>query len=561
MRPLDSIEGRSSIKRLLASAPPGEVRREIATLGASAGGAREAAAIAYAEGALALREGALDEALEALDRAARAFLAAGEIEASELSRCEAWIARVRRGPRAACVEAREALDTLASATASARVRVVALHYRGAAERAAGDAAGAERSLLDALAGAEPFLDERAQILCSLGTLRVAQGALGAAEALLEHAAELQRRLGDVTGEAIAHGQLGAAALARGAHADARRHLQRQEWLASRVGDAFGQARALGMLAEVALDAGRAMEARDLADRAVSVAESVDPPLALWIGYATRARARALLDLGDREGAREAIDRAASAFAGRAHPLGTALVEADRARLGAGEGAPAAWFGPAWSLGSLGLASRVARVLADRRALGVAGEDEGLALAAVAQASPHLAAAEEVALAHADPAALVTIAARRTAAQRNLGRLAALAIAPRGLAVAALAARAIGQDRRALPPDRAAAAAVVEMPGAALWVWPASASVEEIARDLSAARAALGEDLRAWVIAAEEARVIAPPFLGDVGATVEGIDGAALLARAFGLGPGVIAGEAAWTPEARGILAMAGLAPA
>ena len=80
MRPLDPIEGTSSIKRLLASAPPGEVRREIARLGAIAGGAREAAAIAHAEGALALREGALDEALEALDRASRAFLAAGEID-------------------------------------------------------------------------------------------------------------------------------------------------------------------------------------------------------------------------------------------------------------------------------------------------------------------------------------------------------------------------------------------------------------------------------------------------------------------------------------------------
>ncbi len=93
--------------------------------------------------------------------------------------------------------------------------------------------------LSALRRSEPFLGERAQILNSLGTLYVTLGAHGAAEALLEHAAELHRRRGDSVGEAIACGQLGAAALGLGALERARAPLQRQEWLCARLGDAFG----------------------------------------------------------------------------------------------------------------------------------------------------------------------------------------------------------------------------------------------------------------------------------------------------------------------------------
>src|SRR5262249_57029899 len=99
------------------------------------------------------------------------------------------------------------------------------------ERLSGDALATQRTLLEAFRLSGPFLEERAQILNSLGTLYVVLGAFGAAQALLEHAAELHRRFGDAIGEAIAHGQLGSAALALGDFERARRHLQKQEWLA------------------------------------------------------------------------------------------------------------------------------------------------------------------------------------------------------------------------------------------------------------------------------------------------------------------------------------------
>jgi tetratricopeptide (TPR) repeat protein len=562
MRPLDPLAPLSPLARLLAGAPAAEAHAEIARLAALALDPPAAAALVFARGALALREGALEAARAQLDAAASALDAAGATEAAALARCEAWIAAVRRGPRAAQAEAAAALDALAAAPPSGLVRAVALHYRGAAERALGDAGATQRSLLAAFREAEPFLPERAQILNSLGTLYVVLGAFGAAEALLEHAAELHHQLGDATGEAIAHGQLGAAALGRGQLEAARRHLQRQEWLASRLGDAFGQARALSFLAEVALEAGRAAEAAELAERAAAVAASVTPPLAMWTAYATRALGRARLEMGETEAARATLEAARLAFTRLAHPLGLALTGWDRARLEAGAGTATDWFGPAWGLGALGLAPRVARLLADRRALGAATEDEGLALAALAQAAPHLAAAEEVALVYAAPEALAILAARRTAAQRNLARLGALVLAPRGLWVAALAAEALG-GLRALPPERAAGAAIASLPGAAVWVWPASTAPEEVARDLAAARAALGDDTRAALALRPEARVTAPPFQGEVGASAEGLDAPALLARATGLAAGALGREATtpWSPEAEARAAMGGYAPA
>jgi tetratricopeptide (TPR) repeat protein len=557
MRPLDPLAPLSPIARLLAGAPAAEARAEIARLAALALDPLASAALGFARGALALRDGALDAARGHLEAAAGAFAATGDAEAADLARAEAWLTVVRRGPRAAIHEAVAALDALAGNAASDRARAVALHYRGAAERAAGDAVAAQRSLLAAFHAAEPFLTERAPILNSLGTLYVTLGAHGAAEALLEHAAELHHQHGDATGEAIAHGQLGAAALAQGHLDRARRHLQRQEWLASRIGDAFGQARALCFLAEVALDAGRAAEAAELAERATAVATSVEPPLALWVAYAARALGRARIELGDEDAARKSLDTAREKFARFAHPLGLALTGWDLARLGA----TSDWFGPAWSLASLGLAPRVARLFADRRALGVAGDGEGAALAAAAQASSHLAAAEEVALVYAAPEALAAVAAQRTAAQRNLGRLAALAIAPRGLVLAAIAAESIGAARHALPPERASAAAIAELPGAAAWAWPATVTPEEVARDLAAARAALGEDTRAALAVRPDARITAPPFQGEVAASLEGVDVLALMATARALPHAALARErdVAWSPEAEALAAMSGLA--
>jgi tetratricopeptide (TPR) repeat protein len=557
MRPLDPLSPLSPLAGLLAGAPAAEARAAIERLVDLRG--EEAAALSFARGALALREGRLDAAVAALESAAAAFV---DPEAAALARAEALLAAARRGPRAAVVASVAALVELAASPPSPLAGVVALHYRGAAERAAGDAVGAQRSLLAALAAAEPaasFLAERAQILNSLGTLHVALGSHGAALPILEHAAELHRLRGDVTGEAIAHGQLGAAALAQGRHDEARRHLQRQEWLASRIGDRVGQSRALTFLADVALDTGRAADAADLAARAQEVAEAADPPLALFAAYAKRALGRARLTLGDFDAAAAALEEARARFVEQKHPLGMALTAWDLARLAAERGEPASFFEPAWALASLGLAPRVAAVLVDRRALALSREGEAEALAAVAESAPALGAAEEVALSYAAPASLAAVAARRTAARRNLGRLGALSIAPPGLWLAVLLAESLAAGRPALPPERASAAAVAALPGAVVWAWPSLTAPEEVARDLAAARAALGGDTRAFVALRSTARVASPPFLGEVSATVEGASLAALLAPALALPAGALrfADGVVWPAGATGLCAMAG----
>ena len=573
MRPLEPLAALSPIARLLRSAPAAAVVAELDRLAVIPLEPLPAASLAFARGALRLREGALVQARDELDAASTALLAAGEIEAGLLARCEALLAAIRRGPRAAYAGAVSSLDAIllqAETKGIPRVAVVALHYRGTAERLSGDALATQRTLLDAFHRSEPhndaapLLDERAQILNSLGTLYVVLGAYGAAQALLEHAAELACRLGDAVGEAIAHGQLGSAALALGDLDRARRHLQKQEWLASRSGDVFGRTRALTFLADVALDAGKPDEAAELAELALKSAASVEPPLALWAAYATRALGRARMEVGDTAAARVRLEAARIGFTTFGNPLGQALVDWDLARLVFEEAravgheitATPDWFAPAWALGSLGLGARVAKLLADRRRSGGVVD---LALAAAAQAAPHLAVAQEIELIYGDPTALAAIASRRNAAQRNLGRLAALTLAPKGLLLAAIASDAIGGAHRALPPERSAGAALLEIPGASIWGFPIAASIEEVGRDLAALRAALGPDTRAVLVARPEAHVVAPPFPGELGASLEGVDAASLIASARALDAGIldIAPGVAWSPDAEARARMAG----
>ncbi|WP_437807010.1 hypothetical protein [Sorangium sp. So ce1078] len=568
MLPLDPIEGVSPLSRLLRSAPAAEVRAELGRIEALLGGASDpatgpaarhpggpllAAALGFGRGALALREGTLDAAVLHLDGAAAAFDNEGAAEARDLARCEAVLARLRRDARSACASAVAALDAIAGAgDAGRRAAVVAAHYRGTAERIVGDAAAAQRTLLSALRRSEPFLGERAQILNSLGTLYVTLGAHGAAEALLEHAAELHRRRGDAVGEAIACGQLGAAALGLGALERARAALQRQEWLCARLGDAFGRARALTFLSELALELGRADDALALATCARDVAAGAAPPLRTWIAYAARAIGRARRDLGD-PGAAAALEEAGALFRELGHPLGEALAAWDRASVEAlappEAAAPVDWFSAAWALGSLGLPSRVAQLLRERLEIeeaaprpenGGPAPDGGLrerALAAAAQTSPQVAVQREVELVYDRPDELTVVAARRTAAHRNLGRLAALTLAPPGLVVAVIAASRLGAGGRALPPEGAAAACVADLPGLAVWLWPAAAAPVAIGRDLDDLRAALGEPLRIALALAPAGRVLCPPFAGDAGAELEAVEIVALLARAASLAPG------------------------
>jgi tetratricopeptide (TPR) repeat protein len=576
MRPLDPLAAISSIARLLQGAPAPEARAELARLEALQLEGAAAAAKVFAEGALALRDGALDAAHARLSASEAALLACGEIEASQLARCEAWLAAIRRGPRAVYAEAIEALTALAkdAAGGSERVVVVATHYKGTAERFAGDPIGTQRTLLAAFERSGPFLEERAQILNSLGTLYVVLGAFGAAEAMLEHAAELHHQNGDAIGEAISYGQLGSAALARGELDRARRYLQKQEWFAGRVGDAFGRARALTFLADLAIEMGRPDDAVALATQAREVAGSVSPPLAMWVAYASRAIGRAKVDLEDRD-ARPELERALAEFAKIGNQLGDALARWDLAHLEAksaakrgepGRGAHDVWFSAAWAFGSLGLTSRVAQLLADQRAHALAGGENGPSpgadedvIAAAAQGFPHLCVAQELALVYSGPERLAAIATRRTAAQRNLGRLAALTIASPGLLIAIVAGGAIGGGATAIPPQRAAAAVIAELPGAAVWVWHATVAAAEVARDLSALRASLGEDTRAVLTFALAGRVTAIPFAGEAGARLEGASVAPLVAAAVELAPGSlwIARDVSWSADADGLARMSG----
>lgn len=545
MLPLEPLASLSPVERLILRAPAPEAAAEIARLVALSEGSAlseaQRAAVTFAQGALALREGSLAPAQTDLEAAAAAFTAAGDPEAAGLAEAEALLAKMRRGPRQAFAEAEAALAALADATSSARVRVVATHYRGAALRLLGDAQRTQRSLLDALALAEAHPPERPRILNSLGTLYVVLGAYGAAEALLEHAAELHHLRGDAVGEAIACGQLGAAALGLGDLAKARTWLQRQEWLASQVGDAFGRARALTFLADVALDLRRPDDALELADLARTVARSTTPPLSIWLAYATRAAGRAKAELGDRTAEAELRD-ARERFTQIGNILGLALTEWDLVRLGPGEtsahggeaGAPPlTWNGPAWALASLGLSARVAGLLRDHADLapsraggtpaGRGRPDAEEAFFAVAQAAPHLGVPREIELVYEAPGVLGDVSNRRTAAQRNLARLGALTIAEPGLVIATVTWS--GAPRfRALPTERAACAAIGALPGVVQWAWPLATAETDVERDLDALCGAItaagGRDVSIKIAREVSARVVSPPFAGEVGAVVE-----------------------------------------
>jgi tetratricopeptide (TPR) repeat protein len=576
MRPLDPLtHGESPIERLLREAPPEMVRAELEQLDAEELAGPEAAARSHARGALALRTGRLEEASGAFQDAADRFTAAGEEEAAALATCERWLARIRRGPRQVYEEAADSLARLATANrTSTLVQVVATHYRGTALRQAGQAEATLRVLLEAFSQSEALYAERAQVLNSLGTLYVVLGAYGAAEAVLAHAADLNHQIGDRVSEAISYGQLGSAAMARGELEVARRSLQRQEWLAGQVGDPFGRARALVLLGDLAIDLGQPDVAAELAGQARTIAEEVQPPLEIWISYATRTIGRAKLELGERAAAIVELRAARGRFRRIGNQLGEALcawdlgrarVTSPRAREAGPQGRSSGrWHDIAWRFATLGLTARVAQVLRDVRELvATAGERAAvdLAIAAVAQPYPHLASAQEVDLVLTEPDTVARMANRRIVGQRNLGRLAAMTLAPPGLFVAAVAAGAIGAGVRAVPNRKSAAALVGQLPGVACWAWGAGTPSTVLARDLSALRVALGEDTRAVLGWFPEARLAEAPFAGELGGELVGADvasmiGSALLAAAGSLHrlPGL-----SWDGEAEALLRMSGFA--
>ncbi len=594
MRPLEAFATHgveTRIPQLLRGAPAADVEAELARLDAMPMSGALAAARSFARGALALREGRLAAACTSLEAAMGGFDAAGDAEARALTECELWLGKIRRGPQEPIDRAAAGLRALTEAPAATRlVRVVALHYLGTARRNLGRAEETLATLLEALALSDGLLPERAQVLASLGTLYVVLGAYGAATAMLEHAADLARQLGDVAGEAIVFGQLGSAALGAFELDLARRHLQRQEWLASRIGDRFGQARATVLLADLALDLGRPDDARELAVSAANLARSVEPPLELWLAYAARSRGRAELAL-DEPSAASSLAEAHDRYHRLGTPLGGALVRADAARaLLAAPGEDAlpelAALLPeaptralahtilasdaAFALGSLGLTQRVFAVLRDtiaaRRGDLVAASDAPplaeleAACAALGQPSAALASKHEIELAHDDSATLAAIAARRIAAQRNLGRMAALCLAPRGLIVAALAS---GDDASApsfIPPKDADATELGALPGAALWAWRGETPALRVAADLARLSASC-PGLRAAVAGFASGRAAGIPFAGEGTARLEAVDTSPLFARCLALAPSTLAlaEGLSWTDEASAVLAAAGLA--
>lgn len=566
--PLDPLKEISSIGRLLKSAPAEEVRAEISRLDLLPLEPLAAASREYTRGALAQREGALDAACANLSTAAPTFEMLGEVHAGKLAACEAILATVRRGPRTVYKDAIASLERIAKGAGDdLLVAVVATHYRGTAERLLGDAQATQKSLLWALEKSTPFLEERAKILNSLGTLYVVMGAHGAAQSLLEHAAELHQRHGDAIGEAIAYGQLGSAALALGDLERARRFLQRQEWLSSRVGDVFGQARSLIFLADVALSRGRPDDALPLAKKAKELALNAKPPLRLWVAYATRATGRARLLMGDK-GAHVELEAAAAIFAEVGNPLGTALTGWDRARRDAqfeeGSAQRADFFRPAWQLAALGMSGRVSEVLRDERSscTNTARSTER-SIAAAAQGLTHLTVGQEVELLYAAPEELASIADQRTAAMRNLARLSALALAPPGLIVAAAASDGASASSRqaVIPNDRTNAVAIADIPGLVVWAWPMGMPAAQIGKDLAVLRGMLGTGARVSLVRYADARVISGPLAGEVGPRLEapGFGSAIFAALALPGGTLLVAPEIAWDAEAEAHTSGAGFA--
>jgi hypothetical protein len=152
--------------------------------------------------------------------------------------------------------------------------------------------------------------------------------------------------------------------------------------------------------------------------------------------------------------------------------------------------------------------------------------------------------------------------REAAARRNLQRLAALAEAPPGLVVATVASSAIGAAQGGASStafDRSGWAALAELPGMAVWAWPSHTAPEAIAGDLTAARAALGEDTRAVLVLRPRARVLSAPLHGEVGVEVEGVDAVPLIRAAGGLDEGeLVRGvDVPWSEDAEAHVAAGG----
>jgi hypothetical protein len=275
--------------------------------------------------------------------------------------------------------------------------------------------------------------------------------------------------------------------------------------------------------------------------------------------------RARLNMGDK-GAHAELEAAAAIFAEVGNPLGTALTGWDRARRDAHADNPDApradFFRPAWQLASLGMSGRVSEVLRDERlSFPNTARASERSIAAAAQGLTHLTVGQEVELLYGAPDELASIADQRTAALRNLARLSALSLAPRGLIIAAAASGGVGSSLRnaVLPHDRTNAVSVADIPGLVVWAWPMVTAVAQIGKDLVVLRNMLGADARISLVRYADARVVAGPLAGEVGPRLEapGFGSAIFAALALPGGMLLVAPDIAWDQEAETVTAAAG----
>jgi hypothetical protein len=325
---------------------------------------------------------------------------------------------------------------------------------------------------------------------------------------------------------------------------------------------------LVLLGDLAIDLGRPDDAIELAEQALRIAGSVQPPLHMWQAYATRTIGRAQVEIGS-EDALATLERAAASFDQIGNQLGEALVRWDLAHLAArhGDEARARFHGAAWKLASLGLTGRVTQVLQDVRS---AMSDEApeahaidLVAAAAGQAFPHLAMSQEVELVLQRPETVAAVATRRIGGLRNLGRMAAQTLAAPGLFIAIVASPAIGTGVRAVPSRRSLATLLGQLPGVAVLAWPRDAAVNLIARDLSSLRVHLGDDTRAVLGWFPDARITTVPFAGELGADIAGADLGVYVASAIASAAGrlcVLPGVD-WDRESDALAQMSGFVPA
>lgn len=531
MKPLEALGASSDLPSLLTSGKPAEVEAALALAEeAPSAGALHKAALDFAKAAWALREGRLETARVGFEDAATAFESAGEAEAAQIARIESAVTRARRGRRETALEAAAIVAPLETEGASAEVRARATLAHGTALRVLGDASKAQACFARVLELSRELPDVRSMALNSLGTLCVSLAAFGAAETLCEHAAELCRMKKDVVGEAIAMGQLGAASLGLGDLVAARKFLSRQEWLSAQVGDVFGRTRALVWLAEVALEAGRADDAAMLATRALESANSVSPPLSTFGAYADRVLGRARVALGEPAG-REDIARACATFASQRLPLGQALASRDVALASDPLDRDRALAALA-SLAALGLPERIAEVMPQ---LGAPAE---LELAIVAPSARRLEPLE-ARLVYDEPEALASVAEVRSAARKNLSRLAVFALSESGLWIAAVATDARVGASVLVDDPQVACACVGGFPGVHLLAWPASAPADVVASDLAIVRQRAAGAVRVALSFGASSRVRSPGFGGGLGPALENVEASSVIRSLDGVDAGSV----------------------